>query len=153
MAKRYYENLYGVTKNDVCLPNSRIKDNPSKKGREKSLRERKKYGYDLVETYSVDYTALIWLYEHIKIMIEVGSKIINYDAEHDWDDSERKVFNELGINPKTDNEAFDILCKYIEEGFKYMNSEDDEVWDDDLAHQYFAKVWKLWAAIFTRAWW
>lgn len=149
--KRFYENLAGVKKNAICVPNlpmSAIK----KSERRYVARMRKKYGFAPAETYSLDYTAAIWLYEHLKGMLEIGGKIVNYDydwgADH-WTEEEKAIFQKEGIDPKTDREVFEYICKLIEDGFKCFEEDDFETRLIDC----FKRAFRIWAEVMPRAWW
>lgn len=144
---RYYKNLKGIN-SLICIPNTPV-NNLSSREKNAVLKSRKKYGYAAGETYALDYTAAIWLYEHLRMLQEVGGKFVDYNWEHGaFTEQEEKMFVELGISPKTDNDVFNQICKYIENAFEY---------DEDLSREDYVenltKAFKLWSVTFTRAWW
>lgn len=142
---RYYKNLKGIN-SLTCIPNTPV-NNLSNGEKNAILKSRKKYGYAAGETYSLDYTAAIWLYEHLRMLQEIGGRIVDYNWEHGaFTEEEKKVFLELNISPKTDNEIFNYICEHIEKAF-----------EDDLSDEGYienlTKAFKLWSVTFSRAWW
>ena len=143
---RFFKQIKSLRNYDsICLPNY---TSPLAQAKEKKrrIKEKKKYGYALAETYSLDYTAAIWLYEHIKMLLEEGGKIVDFECEHGWSDYENKIFDELGIAPINDKEALEQVCTYIESALEI----------DGLEEEYYERLRKgflLWTAIMPRAWW
>ena len=69
MRKHYYLDKLGVEYPDRWLPND---------AREKQWKkERKKYGFDSRETWSLDSTMFMWLYEHLKLFMKHADQVIN----------------------------------------------------------------------------
>jgi len=55
---------------ETCIFNTREKDNS---GRQKKFnKQRKKYGFDERETWSLDFTSATWLYSHLKMYLKVN---------------------------------------------------------------------------------
>lgn len=144
---RFFEHIKGLEERHgfYCLPNYTSPLAQSKE-RKRRIKEKKKYGYALAETYSLEFTSAIWLYEHIKMLLEEGGKIIDLECEHAWSDYENKIFNELGIAPTNDKEALEQICVYFESAMELDGLEEGY-------YEYLRKGFLLWTAIMPRAWW
>lgn len=76
-------------------------DSPNKKRYADQIKE---YGFDIRETFILDITLVIWLYERLKYLIEVGGKIVDFSA------SDALIFGEV----KTTLEWIKIMIKDCE---------------------------------------
>ena len=146
---RYFEEIDNLNKSKnhaVTYPNY----NPqflSGKDKKRRAKDKKKYGYSSSETWSLDFTSAIWLYEHIRMLVEVGGQIVDFEAEHNWTETEEKVFKELEIAPTNDKEAFEQICEYLALVLE-KDSIDIEGYAENLR-----KAFTLWAVVAPRAWW
>jgi hypothetical protein len=112
----------------------------------------KKYGFADTEVYSLDYTAAVWFYEHIKMLLDEGGKTVNYSWEHGWSEEEKECLKSLGYSPdfyKSDKDVFElILC--LLESYDSATCELDEKNESDY---YLTKAFKLIAVFLPRMWW
>lgn len=66
---KYLKDLNISESNMTCVYNTKEKEQD--KGRRKRFRkQRKKYGFDERETWSLDYTLLTWLYSHLRMFLD-----------------------------------------------------------------------------------
>ena len=74
--KHGYLEEIGVKADELCALGTTDKDWSG--GRfARFMEERARYGFDSRETWSLDYTAACWLYEHLRMYIDQASKIVN----------------------------------------------------------------------------
>lgn len=75
--RKYLKEL-GMTTDDIVAPGTT--NQPTKDGlAEKFEKERAEWGYDSRETYSLDQTAAVWLYEHLCIYKDVASEVVDLE--------------------------------------------------------------------------
>lgn len=131
MMKRYYDNLPGVQLSKCCIPSD----------------------FEKRETYSLDKTSAIWLYEHIKALLDLSSDIIDWKVPTVWSEYELEALSALEVRPEGKNvkHVFDLICSYIELAFDW--EEKDEQLGTDFYWQYLRTAFQLWAIVFPRAWW
>lgn len=146
---RYFEEIDNLSKsknNAMTYPNY----NPrslSEKDKKRRAKNKKKYGYSSSETWSLDFTSAIWLYEHIRMLVEIGGQVVDFEVEHNWSEAEEKVFKELEIAPTNDKEAFEQICEYLA-----LALEEDWI-DAEVYAENLRKAFTLWAVVAPRAWW
>ncbi len=145
----------------VVMPNGGHKVVEGKKYRKKLKKQIKKYGFSQAETYDLDETATIWLYTHIKMLLDIGGKTVNYA----WDRPRTPEFIEevkkYGYMGKSydDLALFNYILRLIEESDALFNSETK---NEDLNG--FAKreeealkkrqnAFHLFALMLPSAWW
>ena len=145
---KYNKKLRSVRKiskstNGCCLPNTLDKtDNRQKL----FMKQRKKYRFDERETWSMDYTSLIWLYEHIKMYIDIGGKTV--DLEYPLSVELKKEFADKEfLDFSTQKEVLEYICKLIEKWDKCNDSIENEHWD------YAQQAVRLYAIILPAMWW
>lgn len=127
-----YLNKLGVRDDDICTPGTTDDDGGSE--RMKMFRkEREEYGFDSRETWALEFTAALWLYEHLKMYKKKAGKMINLSF-HKFRISEIKVdpkvweTREFGDIEKyisvgeekemTQEEAIDLCCRYLKHYIK-----------------------------------
>lgn len=151
---KYNKDLISVQrqlyKGDVlCVPNEKFskKDKRSKKWK----KQRKKYGFCDTETWSLDYTARVWFYSHIKMLLDIGSKVVNYDIEVFLTKREAEGIAKLGYNSKdfkTDREIFEFILSLLRSGDELIeNGKEDE------GRLQIQKAFQLIAVFMPRMWW
>lgn len=160
MAKRKNKNLNKYNKglrtireeknfNEVhCLPNEKY----DIKMRKRWKKQIKKYGFADTEVYSLDYTAAVWFYEHIKMLLDKGGKIVNYSWEHGWTEEEKECLTNLGYSPdlyKSDKDVFELILCLLES----YDSATCELDEKDESYYYLTKAFKLIAVFLPRMWW
>lgn len=97
--------------------------------------ERRIYGFDSRETYSLDFSWRMWLYEHLKMfrkcagpVIDMTEKKITYNGE---------LYSQL--------ELIDMLIDKLEHWLK-----DDT---DGFSEPYVPEIEQIWAAVCPYMWW
>lgn len=119
-------NEIGIKDDHICVPSTTDDDNGSKR-MELFIKEREEYGFDQRETWSLDFTAALWLYEHLKMYKKVSCVDLSYHrfdikkvivSDRIW--SEKKVSEiEKHITKSepvemTQEEAVSLCCSYLE---------------------------------------
>lgn len=131
-----------------CLPNEKF----DVKTRKRWKKQRKKYGFCDTETYSLDYTAAVWFYEHINMLLDIGGKTVNYNWERPMSQEERQCLLNLGYSPefyKTDRDVFELILSLLE-SYDSANCELDE---QNESTYYLTKAFKIIAVFLPRMWW
>ena len=101
--------------------------------------QRKAYGFDERETWGLRDLSLGWLYEHIKMYIDVCDVDLDY-AEFDYQ-------NET----LTQKEVRDRICKDIELYFDATYSFDPDKWLQRVP--YLNEIGTLWGLVLPAMWW
>lgn len=125
-------NEIGIKDDHICAPSTTDDDNGSER-MELFIKEREEYGFDQRETWSLDFTAALWLYEHLKMYKEKAGEIVNLSF-HRFNISEVKVDQKIWETEKisdiqdhvstgeekeiTQEEAIDLCCDYLEHYIK-----------------------------------
>lgn len=128
MGKRYY------------LDKLNIKDrpdtwNPDDERQKDWKKQRKKYGFDERETWSLDYTWRLWLYERLKAFKEWA----NIDLKYHKFKYKNKDY--------TQEQLIDMIIERLEFYFSDYNELDIE------QTKYINEVEKIWALIIDSMWW
>lgn len=108
--------------------------------------ERKVYGFDERETWSLKDDSLYWLYEHIKMYQEISCIDLEY-----W---------QFDING-TEMTQGQVLNKILEDIELYFNVNDSFIkkYGDDIIlwcnnqPKLAKEIWELWGIIFPAMWW
>lgn len=114
--------------------------------RPKWAKERKTYGFDERETWSLKDQSLYWLYEHIKMYKEVAYIDLGY-----W---------KFDVNGEelTHGQVLDRILEKIElyynvnGAFVKKFSEDTTLWLK-LQPIFAKEIWELWGIVFPGMWW
>lgn len=158
----------------TCLFNTKQKDNTGRQ--EMFMKQRKKYGFDERETWSLSYTSILWLYCHLKRYRDWGS-IVYMDSEnpmitHNYilniikkDDKGNYIYKEvtntyLGEEIKEleferemkkmpYGKVIDIICEY----FEYYINYGDDTNHEELAYYLVGEGMKLYGDIIGSLWW
>jgi len=142
-------------------------------------KERKKYGFDSRETWCLQQTSAMWLYEHLKMYLKYAGKIVNldhYTFEIQKVIVDPKIWEETYIpeldkyihlsepQEMTQKEAISLCCKYLkafittDQRRKKTEKEHEgsplavyaaEVIDNTKGQQAF----RIYAEIFPAMWW
>ena len=138
----------------------------SKKRRKHLDTQKERYGFTECETWELDYTACIWLYSHIKMMLDIGGKVVDYEWEW-WDDEFRTKLQAVGVDTDkyhNDKMVFEYICELLEEAERCSNYECD-INDDtnkelnkwlemeNKATELRTKAFMVFAVIMPRAGW
>ena len=153
---KYNKRLYSVQTNYddcYCLPNMDYsKLNDSRKDHWK--KQRKKYGFAEPETWALDYTASVWLYSHIKMMLDIGGKVVNFEWDW-WDDKFRAKLKAVGVDTNkchNDKDVFEYICELIEQSDK-LDHEKVDLDAEDQALKLRQKAFRIFVIMMPRAWW
>lgn len=158
---KYNKGLYSVRtlKPDadlVCLPNAKTDYlKMSKKRRAQLESQKRRFGFTDTETWELDYTASVWLYSHIKMMLDIGGKIVNYEWEGGWSDDLRKDLQDVGVDTEiyhNDKLVFGYICELLEKADKMFATSAD-IQEDVTATELRVKAFKIFAVMLPRAWW
>ena len=132
--RHYYMDLLGI---DIGKYATNFCDNTDR--RYKSwMKERKKYGFDNRETWDLDMSFVFWLYEHLKMYVDVT--IIDLE------------FNKFEIYECTwtQKQAIEKIIEILEEIILYDGFSMDK--EEDLREK-FKYAMGLWAEIWPSMWW
>lgn len=98
------------------------------------------YGVDPRETYDLDYTWRLWLYEHLKMFKKQASPVIDMtDRRFDWD----------GEN-WSQEELIDMMIDRLEFALDPKSGYDDM---DDKDWHYVHQIEEIWAVVCPAMWW
>ena len=100
-------------------------------------KQRKKYGFDDRETWGLDYTFIIWVYERFNMYRDIGGKIIDLDYHK---------FNIDGL----EYSQRELINKILSICENLLMSSDD--WEEDYINQY-KELLKLFSVIIPAMWW
>lgn len=101
--------------------------------------QRKNYGFDDRETWDLRYHSLGWLYERIKMYIDVCDCDLNY---HTF---------KYGDKEYTQQQILDKICKDIELYFDAQFSADPDKWSKRVP--YLNEIGALWGLVLPAMWW
>ncbi len=110
--------------------------NGNDKRQERWKEERDTYGFDERETWSLDYSFHLWLYERLKRYIEVAN--IDFDY-HKF---------EYNGTEYTQGQLIDMMIDRLQfsfgKGYKMY---------DDKQYEYVSEIEKIWAIVMPAMWW
>ena len=154
---KYNQGLLSVKKlkpdeDCCCMPNAKYDYLKMTKKRRKFLDSQvRRFGFTDCETWSLDYTACVWLYSHIKMMLDIGGKVVNFEWEW-WNDEFRKELQAVGVDTDkyhNDKMVFEYICELLEEADKLVYECDFTNKEYDLKKKAFA----IFGVMIPRAWW
>lgn len=106
-------------------------------GRQQSWKQqRDTYGFDERETWSLDYSFHLWLYERLKMFVEACC--VNLD--HHKFDYKGEEF--------TQRQMIDMMLERLEFSFKPDYND-----FDDKQFQYVHEIGEIWAEVLPAMWW
>lgn len=140
----------------VCLPNAKTDYlKMSKKRRAKLDSQKRRFGFTDTETWDLDYTACVWLYSHIKMLLDIGGKVVNFEWEGGWSDEFRKELQDVGVDTKkyhNDKLVFEYICSLLEEADRLAVKNFDN--ESELkVLQLNKKAFMIFAVMLPTAWW
>ena len=101
--------------------------------------ERKIYGFDSRETWSLDYVFYMWLYERLKMYIEYAGEIVNLNFH-------KFVYKEKEY---TQLELINMMIERLESYFKredlFVSSEEE--------YEPIKEIGEIWALVLPAMWW
>lgn len=102
--------------------------------------ERRVYGFDATETYSLDYTWYLWLYERLKMFRKYATKTVDLtESMYEYDGNKYSLLElidkmihrlEYRLNPK----------------FSYDDLDENDV-------KYVNEIMGIWAVVCNSMWW
>jgi hypothetical protein len=112
--------------------------NPQDKRQERWKKEREIYGFDERETWSLDYSLELWLYERLSMFNEITEGTIN------------KTFHKFIYKDKeiTQQDCIDMIL----ENLKYILTE-DEYKDRELYYNSKQEIYEILALCHNSLWW
>ena len=139
----------------VCLPNAKNDYLKMSKKRRKQLDSQiRRFGFTECETWDLGATSCIWLYSHIKMMLDIGGKVVDF-TWCCWDDELKQELRNAGVDIEkynNDKMVFEYICELLEEA--------DSISVDSISFEADLKVWDLQKKAFViygimipRAWW
>lgn len=167
---KYLEEL-GIKATDICIPNS---ENTEDSRMPRFLDQREKYGFDERETWSLDYTFACWLYEHLKMYLDVNCVDLEFykfdipvvyeipDCELVYDVSTHEEtgyskypqrYTKTITETHTQGDCINLCVEYLK---KYLTEDPDE---EDLAkgemirHEYCDTAVEIFRIILPAMWW
>ena len=155
MAHKHLNKL-GIDSNNSCIFNS---EDTSDKRNKLFKKQRKKYGFDERETWSLDFTLATWLYEHLCVYEEIAAVRLDY---HEFDipvlyietDLENKKKTYTKLEHKNQKEAMDLCIEYLG---KYISSTGNDKFvpfeEQDLMHEYYETALEIIKIILSALWW
>lgn len=157
MAHKYLNKL-GVSSKDSCIFNS---EDTSDKRYKLFKKQRKKYGFDERETWSLDYTLATWLYEHLCVYEKVTIVRLDY---HEFDipvlyietdsENENKKKTYTKLEHKNQKEAMDLCIEYLG---KYIFSKCNDKFvpfeEEEIICVYYKTALEIISIIFPALWW
>lgn len=130
MKRKYLDDLGIKDRHDLWNPN----DNRQSIWQ----RQRREYGFDERETWSLDSAFYLWLYERLKMYLEYASRVVNLDF-HEFIFKGEKY---------TQKQLIDMMIERLENYFanKYdTESEEESSRLDEVA--------EIWALVLPAMWW
>lgn len=107
--------------------------------REERWREQREiYGFDDRETWDLKHAFYLWLYERLKMYVDIGGEVINLDFH---------TFTYEG-KEYTQRELINIMLERLE----YSFNPDYDDWDEEQS-KYVSEIEKIWAIVLPAMWW
>ena len=103
---------------------------------EKWALQRKEYGFDSRETWNLNYSWHLWLYERLKMFVDIT--IIDLDF-HKFKFKEKEY---------TQREMRDLMLERL----KFSFSEEYDDWDEEQV-KYVCEIEEIWAMVCPAMWW
>lgn len=117
--------------NDIGVTNIPETWNPNDERQQDWKKERETYGFDERETWNLDYTFFLWLYERAKMFLEIAGIDLNC---HKFDFNSKEY---------TQKEMIELMLKRLEEYF------DNSCDYTDTS----CEIGEIWAKLLPAMWW
>ena len=141
MFKKYGKEL-NLNKDSECvMPRAKLHFN---KNFRRYFKQRLTYGFDDRETWSLDTTSAIWLYEHIRMLEEVGGKIVDYECNYFFPKEITEEIENLGF-PGIDSDAkvMHLICDLLKKGVHEEKGEEKTL----------SLAFRIYSIVLARFWW
>lgn len=141
---------------DCCsIPNAKRDYLKLSKKRQKQLEsQERRFGFTDCETWDLDYTACVWLYSHIKMMLDIGGKMVDFTWDW-WGDDFRKSLQDVGVDTDkyhNDKMVFEYICELLEEADN-IQCTSYKLEDDERRYDLQRKAFAIFGIMLPRAWW
>jgi hypothetical protein len=131
---------------DIGYEEEKIKH--SKKRKKKLAKQRKKYGFDEVETWSLKDTFYYWLYERLKMYMKVADPVVNLNF-HTFE-YKSKTYTQRELILK----LIDLLKEHILSEEKWYEINDEEIPTFvDRYEKRTKEICEIWGIILPTMWW
>lgn len=145
MGHKYLDEIPFFTKYDkISFPNAKIKKNDSRKKVWK--KERKEYGFDSRETWSMDFTLACWIYEHFKWFLDnapIDLTLHKLDIEVVVNENDDSLKTE--VQKVSQKEAIEYVLRYFEYYFRQCCT--------DIEDQYYICAMRIVTELMPFMWW
>lgn len=163
---KYTKGLYSVrtgkTEDDFCcLPSAPLSDDISKTRRKKFESQRRRYGFDERELWNLNYTSYVWIYSHLKALIEID--MVDWEWKADFLDSDGeytefgKCLVEVGVpNPISTKAVIDYMIQRIEEADRLINcydKNDESLENEEKGYEILSEVFRIYGVLLPELWW
>ena len=139
----------------TCLPNPKNEYLKLSKKRRKHLDTQiKRYGFTDCETWELAYTSCVWLYSHIKMMLDIGGEVVDFTWGY-WDDNFKHELQSAGVDIEkyyNDKMVFEYICELLEEA-DALNECSKSFDDDTKAYDLQKKAFAIYGIMLPSAWW
>ena len=139
----------------TCVPNPKNDYLKMSKKRRKQLDSQiRRFGFTDCETWDLGYTSCVWLYSHIKMMLDIGGKIVDFEWDW-WDDNFRQKLKAVGVDTDkytNDKMVFEYICELLEEADS-LNYNSESFDADIKAYELERKAFTIYGVMLPRAWW
>ena len=105
---------------------------------EKWNEEERIYGFDSTETWSLDSAFYLWLYERLRMYVDIAADVINLHF-HKFTFKGHEFYQD---------ELIDMMLERI----KFAFSEEYDEWNENDA-AYVNEIGEIWAVVLPAMWW
>ena len=112
--------------------------NPYDHRKERWAEQKRIYGFDDSETWDLNSTFYAWLYEHLRMYVDIGGEIVNLD------------FHKFEFKGRTYTQL--ELINEILERIRFYFSDSYDDFDEEYT-KYVYEVGEIWALILPAMWW
>lgn len=134
MSRKYLEELHSETVTNYC----RLLENKEDDREAIWEKERQIYGFDNRETWSLDFTFYLWLYERLMMYKEIGGQAV--DLTYHRFEYKNKEYTQL--------ELIDEMLTRL----RFCFSEEYNEWNEE-DYEYVHEIEAIWAVILPAMWW
>lgn len=105
--------------------------------------QRRRYGFDYRETFDLDYTWTLWMYERLKMFRKYATEMVDLTEQRYEFDGEKWSLLEL----------IDMMLTRLEYRLNPKFKYDDCAPDDEREFNYVHTAERIWAVICRDMWW
>ena len=131
---------------DIGIKEEKIKH--SKKRKKRLAKQRKKYGFDEVETWSLENTFYYWLYERLKMYMKVADPVVDLNFHKFEYKSKTYTQRELILK------LIDLLKENIFSRGKWYEIDNEEIPAFfDRYEKRTKEICEIWGILLPTMWW